>query len=71
MTLRLNKLRLRLPFAVPLIEAPGVVPGVSYSGEVARDELPIEGIVVSVGDFDDEPFAGFCGAMTGIETSLS
>lgn len=53
------------------MEAPGVVPGVSYSGEVARGVLPIDGIVVSVGDFDDEALVDFCGAMTGIETSFS
>ena len=65
-----SRLRLRFPFTVPLIDAPGVVPGVSYSGEACRGVLPMDGIVVSVGEVVDEALRVFFEAMTGMETSL-
>ena len=54
------------------MDAPGVVPGVSHSGEVALGVLPIDAIVVSVGEVDDEALVGFFEDMVlGIETSFS
>ena len=61
---------MRLPFTVPLIDTPGVVAGVTYSGEVSRGVLPVDAIVVSVGEFEDDAFAVFFEVMTGIETSF-
>jgi hypothetical protein len=61
------------PDLPPPTDAAGVVPGVSYSAESAR-EVPTEDRVLSVGEPDSVFTAGFVAAdgraMTGITTSF-